>query len=162
MIQTILDIISTIMTYFVKDDEGDSFDVDLIKKWEGLELEAYRDVGGIWTIGYGHTKTAKQGMVITEGQAEELLWRDVEWAEAAVDQLVTVPLNFDQKSALVSFVYNVGRGAFAGSTLLRKLNAGDYYGAGRELLRWNKVKGKYVQGLMNRRKDELQRFSHGD
>ncbi len=145
-----------------KEPEGKLYDVDLIKKWEGLRLKAYQDGGGVWTIGYGHTKTVTPTMRITAAQAEELLLQDVAWASEAVEQLVTVPLNFDQRSVLVSFVYNIGRTQFSTSTLLRVLNKGAYEKAGQQLLRWVHDNGQFVQGLRNRREDELQRFSKDD
>ena len=141
-----------------KEPEGKLFDVDLIKKWEGLELKAYQDGGGVWTIGYGHTKTVTPTMKITAAQAEELLLQDVAWASRAVEELVTVPLNFDQRSVLISCVYNIGRTQFSNSTLLRVLNKGAYEKAGQQLLRWVNDNGKFVQGLRNRREDELRRF----
>lgn len=126
----------------------------LIQQWEGLRLEAYQDVGGVWTIGYGHTKTAKPGMKISKGQATALLRQDLADAEAAVSSLTTVELSDNQYGALVSLVYNIGAGAFQRSTLLRKLNAGDYAAVPGELARWNKVNGKPVEGLSNRRAAE--------
>ena len=138
-----------------------TFDVDLIKKWEGLRLAAYQDTGGVWTIGYGHTHTAKPGMVITKEEAERLLWVDVKWAKDAVERYVHVPLTHGQKSALVSFTYNVGVSAFRKSTLLMKLNAGDYAGASDQFMRWVYDNGKRIQGLANRRKDEKRVFDDG-
>mgnify|MGYP003652696387 CR=1 FL=1 len=141
-----------------KEPEGKLFDVDLIKRWEGLRLKAYQDGGGVWTIGFGHTKTVTPTMKITAAQAEELLLQDIAWASEAVEQLVTVPLNFDQRSVLISFVYNIGRTQFSTSTLLRVLNKGAYEKAGQQLLRWVHDNGQFVQGLRNRREDELRRF----
>lgn len=160
MIGKFLDFFRTMFVKPKKDEK--SFDVDLIREWEGLRLEAYLDTGGVWTIGYGHTKTAKQGMVISKQQAEDLLWQDVEWADKAVKALVNVPLNHNQRSALVSFVYNIGTTQFRNSTLLRKLNKGDYQGASKEFLRWTYDNGKFIQGLKNRRRAELKRFLDGD
>lgn len=134
----------------------------LIKQWEGLRLDAYEDVGGVLTIGYGHTATAKEGMRITKGQASALLRRDLASAEEAVDRLVKVDLTPNQFGALVSFVFNVGAEAFRKSTLLRKLNAGDYASVPSELARWNKVKGKTVAGLANRRAAEAGLWSRGE
>ena len=90
--------------------------VELIKRFEGLELEAYQDIAGIWTIGYGHTGSDVQpGMKISERDAEELLRRDLKPREQAVEGAVKVPLNQNEFDALVSFVYNVGAAAFRGS-----------------------------------------------
>lgn len=133
--------------------------IGIIKKHEGLRLEAYLPTpNDVWTIGYGHTHTAKQGMKITEPQAEELLRRDIAWAENAVNKSAVVPLTQNQFDALVSFVFNVGEGAFGSSTLLRMLNAKDYEGAANQLLRWNKQKGRVLNGLTKRREEERKLF----
>jgi lysozyme len=136
--------------------------LDLIKKHEGLRLDAYRDIAGVWTIGYGHTKTAKPGMKITEPEAESLLRSDLADAERAVNQSVKVPLKQGQYDALVSFVFNLGGGALARSTLLRLLNAGDALGGAMTIPQWCKasVNGQLVPvlGLLRRRAEELQLF----
>lgn len=133
--------------------------VNVIKKHEGLRLEAYLPTpNDVWTIGYGHTHTTKQGMKITEAQAEKFLYLDIAWAEEAVNTLVKVRLTQNQFDALVSFVFNVGAGAFSKSTLLRLLNAGDYEGAANQFLRWNKQKGKVLNGLTRRRQEEMELF----
>lgn len=133
--------------------------VNIIKKHEGLRLEAYLPTpNDVWTIGYGHTHTTKQGMKITEDQAEKLLYLDIAWAEEAVKGLVKVPLTQNQFDALVSFVFNVGAGAFAKSTLLRFLNTGDYTNAAAQFLRWNKQKGRILNGLTKRREEERRLF----
>ena len=137
-------------------------DVSLIKEFEGLYLEAYLCPANKWTIGYGHTKTVRPGMKITERGAEELLRQDLAWCEDAVRENVKVPLTQNQFDALVSFVFNVGEGAFKKSTLLKKLNAGDYEGAANELLRWTRGGGKVLKGLVRRREAERQLFLAGD
>ncbi|NJO39831.1 MAG: lysozyme [Cyanobacteria bacterium CRU_2_1] len=135
----------------------------LLKSFEGLELEAYIDAVGVWTIGYGTTTGVTPGMRITEAQAEEFLKRDLMKFENAVSKLVKVSLNDDQFSALVTFVYNVGDGAFADSTLLRLLNRRDYQGAADQLLRWNKGNGGVeLAGLTRRRKAERALFLSQD
>jgi len=126
-----------------------------IKRWEGLRLSAYKDVVGIWTIGYGSTGThVKPGMKITEAQAEKLLRDDLDRFEKSVERSVKVPLTDNQFAALVSFAFNVGTGAFERSTLLKKLNAGDYDAVPGQLMRWVNAGGKKVQGLVNRRAAE--------
>jgi lysozyme len=130
-----------------------------MERWEGLRLDAYLCPAKVWTIGYGHTRTAKPGMKITEADAKALLESDLGWATAAVNRLVRVPLNQNQFDALVSLVYNIGEGGFAGSTVLRRLNAGDYAGAARAFEMWNKITdsaGRKVvsRGLENRRASE--------
>ena len=133
--------------------------ISLIKKHEGLRLEAYLPTpNDVWTIGYGHTHTAKQGQKITEAQAEALLRKDITWAEEAVNKSVVVPLTQNQFDALVSFVFNVGAGAFGSSTLLRLLNSKDYEGAANQFLRWNKQKGVVLKGLTKRREEERKLF----
>jgi lysozyme len=133
--------------------------ISLIKKHEGLRLEAYLPTpNDVWTIGYGHTHTTKQGQKITEAQAETLLRKDIAWAEEAVNESVVVPLTQNQFDALVSFVFNVGAGAFGSSTLLRLLNSKDYEGAANQFLRWNKQKGVALKGLTKRREEERKLF----
>ena len=139
----------------------------LIKEFEGLKLEAYKDVVGIWTIGYGTTAkakvgiTPKQGMRITEEEAEMYLKRYLDREGEAMLQYVKVYIDDHMYSALLSFVYNVGIGAFRKSTLLKKLNAEDYKGAAEEFLRWNKAGGKVFPGLTRRRKAERSMFLKG-
>jgi len=131
----------------------------LIKKWEQLRLKAYKPTpNDVWTIGWGHTEGVRPHMTITRQQAQEYFESDIEWAERAVNQLVKVPLTQNQFDALVSFVFNVGRGAFASSTMLRKLNNKDYGGAANEFPRWNKQKGKVLRGLVRRRAEEMEVF----
>jgi GH24 family phage-related lysozyme (muramidase) len=120
---------------------------------EGNKLKAYRDTVGVWTIGVGHTSAAgdprvSQGMTITGAQSDQILAKDLGAVEKATKSLVKVALNQNQFDALVSFVFNVGAGAFAASTLLRKLNAGDYAGAAEQFLVWVKqpeLKGRRQQ-----------------
>ncbi len=128
-----------------------------IKSWEGLERKACRDIAGVLTIGYGSTgKHVRPGMVITEAEAEALLRKDLDRFERRVDQLVKVPLSDNQFAALVSFDFNTG--AIHKSTLLKKLNTGNYEAVPSELAKWNKatVNGKMVKvnGLVNRRTSE--------
>lgn len=132
--------------------------LDLIKSFEGLKLKAYRDPVGIWTIGYGHTRNVKAGQVISPSQAVELLKEDLKDAEADVDRLVKVQINPSQRAALVSFVFNLGGTNFAKSTLLRKLNAGDYAGAAEEFGRWVNAGGQRLPGLVRRREAEKKLF----
>lgn len=103
---------------------------------EGLKLKAYKDTKGIWTVGVGHTgPEVVEGLVITKEKAHELFQKDVAWAEDAVN-LVKVPLTQNQFDALVSFVFNIGAGAWKRSTMLKMLNAGDYVGATKQFDRW--------------------------
>lgn len=136
--------------------------IDLIKRFEGLELESYQDIAGVWTIGYGHTETAGPNQKINEREAEELLRRDLGPRERAVEQLVSVSLNQNEFDALVSFVFNVGAGAFKTSTARKRLNRNDRFGAGEALTWWNKatVSGvlREVRGLTRRRAAERALF----
>ncbi len=137
--------------------------IQLLKRFEGLELEAYQDIAGVWTIGYGHTGPDVQpGMKISERDAEELLRRDLKPREQAVDGGAKVSLNQNEFDALVSFVYNVGAAAYRGSTALKRLNKGDRIGAADALTWWNKatVGGvlREVLGLTRRRAAERALF----
>jgi GH24 family phage-related lysozyme (muramidase) len=95
---------------------------------------------------------------MTEQEATELLAKDLIGYEARVLQLVDVPLTQGQMDALVSFAYNCGPSALANSTLLRKLNNCEFSLAADEFLKWNKVAGKPMQGLTNRRQAEREMF----
>lgn len=137
--------------------------VDAIRGHEALRLVAYLDSVGRWTVGYGDTgPDVVKGLVITKEQAEERLRGRLVEFEGYVNRLVKVSLTQNQFDALVSLVYNIGPTNFSSSTLLRKLNAGDYAGAADQFLVWNKgrVDGKLVviDGLTNRRKAERQLF----
>ena len=128
--------------------------IDLIKEFEGLSLKAYKCMAGKWTIGYGHTLTTKEGMVITQEQADEILKTDLSYFERKVEKLVTVPLTDNEFSALVCFVFNIGAANFERSTLLKLLNRGWYEQVPAQLMRWNKVNGQVVGGLSRRRSAE--------
>lgn len=132
--------------------------IELIKKYEGCVLKAYKCPSGVWTIGYGHTNGVKSGMQITKAQALDYLKQDLNVFEKAVTDYVKVPLNQNQFDALVSFSFNCGTGALKTSTLLKKLNSCDYSGAANELLKWNKSNGKVLNGLVKRRQEEKKLF----
>ena len=125
-----------------------------IKQWEGLRLEAYQDSAGVWTIGYGHIDGVKKGDKITKKQAKDFLHKDLSKFEEVVSKSIKVPLNDYQFAALVSFAFNVGEYAFKKSTLVKKLNKGDYDCVPIELARWCYSGGKKVRGLINRRSAE--------
>ena len=128
-----------------------------ITKKEGFEENAYQDTGGIWTIGYGHTKNVKQGDKITKEEAEKLYKEDFEKHIKPLKK-VKIPLSDNQKVALASFIYNVGPTAFENSTLLKKLNKGDIKGASEEFDKWIYDNGVISNGLKNRRKEEKELF----
>lgn len=131
----------------------------LIRKYEGCKLEAYLCPANVWTIGYGHTKNVKPGDVCTQDQAEEWLDEETALCEAEVKAVVKVALSANQLAALTSFVYNLGIRALVLSTLLKKLNSGDYAGAANEFDRWVYAKGKIQRGLVERRAKEKFLFS---
>lgn len=135
----------------------------LIKQFEGCRLDAYQDVAGVWTIGYGWTgkvrgKTIGAGSKITPGEADELLKAAVSTFERGVDALLTRTVNQNQFDALVSLAYNIGLGALEKSTLLRYVNQGDFFQAACQFIAWNKAGGKPVYGLLRRRFAEGELF----
>lgn len=132
--------------------------VDLVKLAEGFRSRPYLCPAGKLTIGYGTTRGVRPGMVVTEGEAVELLMYDIDGAAGDVLRLVTVPLTQGQFDALVSFAYNVGAPTFAKSTLLVRLNAGDVEGAAAQFSRWVYAKGKKLPGLVERRRLEEELF----
>lgn len=142
--------------------------LDLIAKWEGFREHLYNDVADHCTIGYGHlvhkgkcngSEPPEFKSGIKEPRAREFLIADAQKAAKAVSDLVQVPLTQDQFDALTSFVFNFSRKKFAGSTLLEKLNSGDYASVPSELARWKHAGGAVSQGLVNRRKDEADLFA---
>lgn len=132
--------------------------IELIKMFEGLKLKVYKCPKGKLSIGYGHTKTVKPDMIITEEEANKLLLEDIKNVESHINKVIIVPLTQNQLDALCSFVYNVGVGNFKRSTLLKKLNKGLYEEAAKELLKWDKVNNKPLKGLTKRRKIEYEIF----
>jgi lysozyme len=137
--------------------------LNFIKDREQLRLKAYPDAGGRLTIGWGHLiqpgeDWLKDPRGITIDQAETLLSQDIARVESAIDSLVTVPLTANQRDALISLIFNIGIGAFSASTLLKKLNAGDYEGAAVEFPRWKYAGGVESAGLLARRAAEQSVF----
>ena len=135
----------------------------LLEQFEGLRLESYLDSAGIYTIGFGTIKypdgsKVKKGDRITKGKAKEYKLQDLKEFENTVNTSVNTQLSQNQYDALVSLSYNIGSGAFKNSTLLKKLNIGDYKGAADQFLSWDKASGKKVQGLVNRREAERKLF----
>ena len=129
-------------------------------KWEGCELTVYNDVAGLPTIGVGHLikPGEKFDGAITMDEAMAILEADMTEAINCVDQHVDCDLEDAQAAALVCFVFNVGCGAFKGSTMLKMLNGGDIDGASKQFMRWVKAGGKEVKGLVNRRTAERKLF----
>lgn len=131
----------------------------LTEQFEGCRLTAYQDQVGVWTIGYGHTgKDVVSGLTITQDQANALLASDIAGAAAFVNQAVTVALQQNEFDALVDFVFNLGRAAFAGSTLLKLLNAGNFESAAPQFALWDHAGGQVVAGLLRRRLAETAMF----
>lgn len=128
--------------------------LSLIKKFEGLELEAYKCAAGVWTIGYGHIKDVKEGDVITKAEADEMLVHEIEEYENYVNTAVNVPLSQNQFDAIVSWVFNLGNGNLRASTMLKVINSGDHAGVPAQIKRWNKAGGKVLEGLIRRREAE--------
>jgi GH24 family phage-related lysozyme (muramidase) len=137
--------------------------INLIKKFEGVRLVAYRAHKSEenLTIGYGHySANIKPGQVITQAQAEVYLKQDLKRFEDAVNEL-KLPINQNMFDALISFCYNVGENALKKSTLLKKIQAKDYIGASNEFVKWNKAGGEVLAGLTRRRLAEKDLFLKG-
>ena len=137
--------------------------IELIKQFEGCELSAYKCPAGVWTIGYGSTtfkgRKVYQGQVITLDEAEEQLQLDLKPFAQQIEKAIVVDVSDNQFCALLSFVYNLGIGNFRSSTLLKKLNTGDYRGASLEFPKWNRAGGKVLKGLTRRRLAEQALFN---
>jgi lysozyme len=134
----------------------------LTEQFEGCELTAYQDQVGVWTIGYGHTgPDVVSGLSISLEQAQDFLAQDVLSAAACVNNHVTIQLAQNEFDALVDFVFNLGVGAFTGSTLLRDLNAGNISDAAAQFDLWDHAGGAVVAGLLRRREAETAMFNAG-
>jgi lysozyme len=134
----------------------------MTKSFEGLRTEAYQDSGGVWTVGYGHVGVSVvAGMVIDEAEAVALLREDLAAAVACVNKGVTGVVTQGQFDAMVDFCFNVGRGNFSESTLLRMVNKGDLGGAAAQFGLWVHVGGCVAAGLVRRRKAEAAMFGGG-
>lgn len=136
--------------------------IALIKSFEGLELKAYKDAVGVWTIGYGHTSMAGEpkvvpGMTITEAEAVEILKTDLVRYECGVKAKLA-GLTDNEYGACVSLCYNIGPGAFQKSSIVKLINEGNKQGAADAFLLWNKAGGKTLKGLVRRRQAERALF----
>lgn len=135
-----------------------------IQSKEGCKLQAYQDVKGIWTIGYGNTMypngmSVRRGDIITQEEANELFKSIVSRFESSVNKLIRTDVNQSQYNALVSICYNIGIGAFGGSQLLRLVNRkAPKEVIVAEFLKWNKSGGKIYKGLTTRRQQEADMF----
>lgn len=133
--------------------------VELTESMEGLRLQAYQDVAGVWTIGYGHTGVGvRPGLTVTQQEAQILLQSDIAASVSCVNSAVTCQLSQSQFDALVDFTFNVGRGNFLQSTLLRDLNGGDLMAAAGHFGVWVYAGGEVVPGLVRRRAAEMALF----
>jgi len=131
----------------------------LTKSFEGLQLSAYPDQGGVWTVGYGHTgPDVHAGLTITRQQADMFLHADLAAAVSCVNRLVTADIAQNQFDALVDFAFNLGCASLARSTLLRYVNAGDFPAAAAQFPLWDHVHGKATPGLLRRRQAEMELF----
>ena len=139
-------------------DEG----IALIRHFEGCRLDAYLCPAGVWTIGYGHTKGVKGGETIDQEAAEAFLIEDLEEFEGYVTEMVEVPLSQSQFDALVSWTFNLGPGNLERSTLLAKLNQGEYTDVPFEIKRWTRAGGVILPGLVKRRDAEAALFEGRD
>lgn len=132
--------------------------IELVKYFEGCSFDSYQCPAGKWTIGYGHTHKIKQGDVCDQVQADEWLEDDFYMATVDAKAVVKVPLTDNQLDALASFVFNLGVRKLIQSTLLKKLNAGDYEGAANEFDKWVYAGGVKLKGLIARRAAEKKLF----
>ncbi len=135
---------------------------DLIKQFEGFRSAAYRCPSGLLTCGWGHTFGVSGLTTCTAELAEEWLAEDLNNAAGTLVRLVRVPLTNNQRESILSFVFNTGETRFASSTLLRKLNAGDFSGAAAEFERWVHGGGRRLPGLAKRRAAERALFETPD
>ena len=140
--------------------------VEIVSRFEGFRATAYRCPALVWTVGYGATRwidgrPVAEGDTIEEAGARRLLARDLADAAEAVAELVRAPLTDPQFAALISFVFNVGRGAFARSAMLTHLNAGRLDAAAAEFARWTQAGGRVLPGLVRRRAEEARLFRSG-
>lgn len=137
--------------------------IDLIKQWEGCKLKAYKDVAGIWTVGYGLTSRAGfievgPDTTLTQEEADYYLEKVVDDFASKIRPMITAPINENQFGAFVSLAYNIGVGAFKRSSALKRFNAGEGDRVTEAIRMWKKAGGKTVQGLVNRREAEVALF----
>lgn len=137
--------------------------LSIIKSFESCELKSYQDTGGVWTIGYGHTKNVGPGMRISQSEADQFLKEDVSEAERIVDKHIKAALTDNEFSALVSFAFNLGPAGFrkkdgSGTKIATYLNSFNKAAAAKSFLSWIYDNGKPLKGLMRRRQAEMELF----
>lgn len=136
--------------------------IDLIKQFEGCQLAVYADVGGLATVGYGHRCDLPIGDTITQEQADDFLSQDLQTAADGVERRILPvddSINDNQFASLVAFTFNVGYSNFSGSTLLKDILDGNLSDVPSQFLRWDKVNGQTVAGLLRRRQAESDLWS---
>jgi lysozyme len=127
---------------------------DLAKQFEGCRLDAYQDIAGVWTIGYGHTgKDVYEGLVWTQAQADDALLHDINAARALLE-MYSPNLANGALDALTDFVFNLGIGHYRTSTLCKYVNAQNWPAVKTELLKWSHSNGVEIPGLLRRREAE--------
>lgn len=133
----------------------------IVRQFEGCKLTAYQDGGGVWTVGYGHTAGAREGLVWTQDQAESALTTDLQNAAMGLFGLIKAKLSDKQMAALISLAFNVGANALKGSTLINAVNDGRWADAVRQFIAWDHDNGKEVKGLLRRRLVEATTYLEG-
>ena len=163
LIAIVMSMMLLFLVFYIYDSEKimktSDVGVEMIKEFEGKKQVAYQDPAGVWTIGYGHTKGVEKGQLCIEKTCDKFLREDLEEVEEYIDRLVKVELNQNQFDALVAWTFNLGPGNLKESTMLRKLNYGDYESVPEEMRRWNKAGGEVLNGLVRRRDAEANLFS---
>ena len=132
--------------------------IELLKHFEGCELKAYQDSVGVWTIGYGHTKGIYEGLELTQSEAEKMLVDELPEYEGYISDKVVPMLQQHEFDALVCWVYNLGPTNLSSSTMLKKLNAGEFKEVPFQMKRWDKAGGQPLLGLTRRRNAEALLF----
>lgn len=132
--------------------------IELLKHFEGCELKAYQDSVGVWTIGYGHTKGIYEGLEITQSEAEKMLVDELPEYEGYITDKIVPMLQQHEFDALVCWVYNLGPTNLSSSTMLKKLNAGEFKEVPFQMKRWDKAGGQPLLGLTRRRNAEALLF----
>jgi len=138
------------------------FAAAFVRQFEGCQLQAYADVGGVQTIGVGHTgPEVHEGLIWTDYQAEQAFLSDLKHALNEAQKAVSVALTDRQWAAVISFVFNLGAGAFRGSTLCRLINQSKFIDAAKQFPLWDHVDGEESKGLLRRRFSEAALFLEG-
>ena len=132
--------------------------LEFIKQAEGCKLHAYQDSVGVWTIGVGHTKGVVEGQIITQGMSDAFLEDDLQDVYPCIEAHVHVPLSQGQFDSVCSWIFNLGCGAFKGSTFLNKINKQEWSEAAAQILRWDHAGDKKLAGLTKRRQGESKMF----